>query len=191
MFVGNKDWYGPDGEWYLTSTDGLHFALSGPGFIHTAPAVATVPLCRTRPIRPITCSTTPSTHPPARHRFDDVPPAAERGVGPFANDAWTPHNCLAAASPTAARCFTERSSHRRSNAARLDYVVAFSTPSYNTYATTYPPDPNIYNGGDNSVSNALRGSSSTIPNYQPGWLAIHDAASGKVRGLRLLNVTEA
>ena len=30
-----------------------------------------------------------------------------------------------------------------------------------------------------------------MPNYQPGWLAIHDASSGKVRGLHLLNVTEA
>ena len=76
----------------------------------------------------------------------------------------------------------------------LDYVVAFSTPSYNTYATTYPVDTNgIYNGGDatGTVSNALRGSAATMPLYQPGWLAIHDAASGNVRGLRQLNVTEA
>jgi hypothetical protein len=74
----------------------------------------------------------------------------------------------------------------------LDYVVAFSTPSYNTYTTTYPPDTaGIYNGGDGSVSNALRGASTTMPNYQPGWLAIHDRTTGQVRGLRLLNVTEA
>jgi hypothetical protein len=30
-----------------------------------------------------------------------------------------------------------------------------------------------------------------MPNYQPGWLAIHDATSGNIRGLRLLDVTEA
>jgi hypothetical protein len=41
------------------------------------------------------------------------------------------------------------------------------------------------------VSNALRGAASTPPNYQPGWLAIHDQATGNVRGLRMLNVTEA
>ena len=74
----------------------------------------------------------------------------------------------------------------------LDYVVAYSTPSYNTYQTAYPADTSgNYNGGDGSVSNALRGASSTMPNYQPGWLAVHSQTNGQVQGLHRLDVTEA
>jgi hypothetical protein len=65
IFAGNKDWYGPDGEWYLTTTDGLHFALSDPGSSNTVRGAETVPLCRTRPIRRTMCYTTPNIRPRA------------------------------------------------------------------------------------------------------------------------------
>jgi hypothetical protein len=60
----------------------------------------------------------------------------------------------------------------------LDYVVAYSTPSFRTF--------------DNpTVQSAIKGSSPDPMPYQPGWLAVHDQNTGEVRGLRKLNVTEA
>ena len=59
----------------------------------------------------------------------------------------------------------------------LDYVVTYSTPSYRTF--------------DNTVQGVLKGSSPDPMPYQPGWIAIHDQRTGKVRGLRKLSVTEA
>jgi hypothetical protein len=60
----------------------------------------------------------------------------------------------------------------------LDYVVAYSTPSFRTF--------------DNpTVQSAIKGSSPDPMPYQPGWLAIHDQITGEVRGLRKLDVTEA
>ncbi len=59
-----------------------------------------------------------------------------------------------------------------------DWVLAYSTPSFRTF--------------DNpSVQSVLKGNSPDPMPYQPGWLAIHDQATGEVRGLHKLNVTEA
>lgn len=59
-----------------------------------------------------------------------------------------------------------------------DWVLAYSTPSFRTF-------------NNSTVQSALKGSSPDPMPYQPGWLAIHDQATGEVRGLRKLNVTEA
>ena len=59
-----------------------------------------------------------------------------------------------------------------------DWVLAYSTPSFRTFNNA-------------TVQSALKGSSPDPMPYQPGWLAIHDQATGEVRGLRKLNVTEA
>lgn len=59
-----------------------------------------------------------------------------------------------------------------------DWVMAYSTPSFRTFNNPV-------------VQSALKGSSPDPMPYQPGWLAIHDQATGEVRGLRKLNVTEA
>ena len=195
MFVGNKDWYGPDGEWYLTSTDGVHFALSDVGFIQYGPGGGNSSIVPD-PGNPSDNLLYDTKYPSTSNGVDSNMSRRRQsgGTGPFSNDAWTPQQ-LPGTSITDSTEVIYRTFFLTDvqTLPGLGYVVAFSTPSYNTYVTTYPPDPNIYNGGDPSgvVSNALRGSSSTMPNYQPGWLAIHDATSGNVRGLRLLNVTEA
>lgn len=59
-----------------------------------------------------------------------------------------------------------------------DWVLTYSTPSFRTFNNA-------------TVQSALKGSSPDAMPYQPGWLAIHDQATGEVRGLRKLNVTEA
>ena len=193
MFVGNKDWYGPDGEWYLSTTDGLHFALSGPGFIQYGPGGGNSSIVPD-PDNPSDNVVYDTKYPSTSNGVDSTMTKRRQsgGTGTFTSDPWTPEQ-LPGTSITNSDEVLYRTFFLTDvqTLPGLNYVVAYSTPSYNTYATTYPPDPNIYNGGDGTVSNALRGSSSTRPNYQPGWLAIHDASSGAVRGLHLLNVTEA
>jgi hypothetical protein len=193
MFVGNKDWYGPDGEWYLTTSDGLTFALSDPGFMQYGPGGGNSSIVPD-PATPGDNLLYDTKYPSTSNGVDSNMSRRRQpgGTGPFFNDAWTPEQ-LPGSSITNSSDLVYRTFFLTDvqTLPGLDYVVAYSTPSYNTYLTTYPIDPNIYNGGDGTVSNALRGSSSTMPNYQPGWLAVHDATSGDVRGLRLLNVTEA
>ena len=195
MFVGNKDWYGPDGYWSLTTTDGTNFSLGGSQFTQYDNSDGGG-----------NSSIVPDPSNPADNifydtRFPSFPSGVDLsigrrrqpgGTGPFVAETWTPQqlspDSITNSSEVLYRTYFLTDVQTLPG---LDYVVAFSTPSYNTYVTTYPPDPLIYNGGDSSISNALRGASSTMPNYQPGWLAVHDQATGNVRGLHLLNATEA
>lgn len=196
IFAANKDWYGNDGYWYLTTTDGTNFDLSGSGFTQYDSTDGGG-----------NSSIVPDPANPSDNIFYDTqfPSLPANGVnstlsrrrqaggsGPFTSESWTPQqidpSTITNSSEVLYRTYFLTDVQTLPG---LDYVVAFSTPSYNTYVTTYPPDPNIYNGGDSSISNALRGAAPTPPDYQPGWLAIHDQATGNVRGLHLLNVTEA
>jgi hypothetical protein len=177
----------------LTTTDAVHFALSDPGFIRYGPGGGNSSIVPD-PANPTDNVLYDTKYPETSNGIDSTMLRRRQfgGTGPFSNDAWTPQQL-----PRSSITNSDEVLYRTffltdvQTLPGLNYVVAFSTPSYNTYLTTYPPDPNIYNGGDGSVSNFLRGSASTMPNYQPGWLAIHDATSGDVRGLHLLNVTEA
>lgn len=193
MFVGNKDWYGPDGEWYLSTSDGLSFALSGVGFTQYGPGGGNSSIVPD-PANPVDNLLYDTKYPSTSNGVDSTLSRRRQvgGTGGFVADTWSPQQL-----PGSGITNVDEVLYRTffltdvQTLPGLDYVVAFSTPSYNTYGTTYPPDPNIYNGGDNTVSNALRGATTSLPHYQPGWLAIHDQTTGNVRGLYMLNVTEA
>ncbi len=196
IFAGNKDWYG-DGEWYLTTSDGAHFVLGGPGYIAYGgfPRGGGNSSIVPDPANPSDNLVYDTGYPSTSNGIDSTMARRRQsgGSGSFISDPFTPEqlpgNGITNGAEVLYRTFFLTDVQTLPG---LDYVVAYSTPSYNTYATTYPPDTSgIYNGGNDSVSNALRGASSTIPEYQPGWLAIHDQATGNVRGLHLLDVTEA
>jgi hypothetical protein len=193
LFVANKDWYGPDGEWYLTTTDGSHFTLSDPGFSQYAGGgnSSIVP----DPANPTDNLVYETKYPSTSQGVDSTLSRKRQagGSGSFFNDPFSPQQLPGASITNSAetlyRTFFLTDVQTLPG---LDYVVAYSTPSYNTFATTYPADTaGVYNGGDGSVETALKGASPGPVAYQPGWLAIHDQATGNVRGLHQLNVTEA
>ena len=196
LFVGNKDWYGLDGEWYLTTSDGLHFALSDPGFMQyvgNGGNSSIVP----DPNNPDDNLVYETRYPSTSNGVDSNLARRRQysGFGAFGFDPWVP-----AQLPSSSITNSEDVLYRTffltdvQTLPGLDYIVGYSTPSYNTYQTTYPLDTSgIYNGGDGAVQRALQGALPDMPDnyYQPGWLVIHDQATGNVRGLRQLNVTEA
>jgi hypothetical protein len=196
ILAGNKDWFGDDGEWYLTTTNGTNFVLSGPGFIPYPSGGA---------YGGGNSSIAPDPDAPSDKLIYDtafpsfgegvVSPISRRrqsnGTGPFSADSWSPQQIPPSEVTTSNILYRTDFITDVQTLPGLDYVVAYSTPSYNTFTTTYPPDSTYYNGGTGAVPNALEGSATNPAPYQPGWIAIHDSASGNVRGLHMLNVTEA
>ncbi len=196
ILAANKDWFGDDGEWFLTTVNGTDFQLTGPGFMKypangAGGGNSSIIADPNSPSDNLIYDTGyPSTS-------DGVDSTISRrrqtgAAGAFAADAWAPQQ-INPVDITNSPDIVYRTYFLTDvqTLPGLNYVVACSTPSYNTFTTTYPPDANYYNGGTGAVPAALQGNSPAPQSYQPGWLAIHDQATGNVRGLHMLNVTEA
>lgn len=180
LVVGNRDWYG-DVDRILTTADGLTFTeensiptgfgTGGGGISSVLPDPA---LTGDNVIFRTSFPSTSSGVDTKLHRRRQLGGAGTFNADPFDAEA------VAGADITNSVDVIYRTLFMTDvqSLPGLDYVVAYSTPSFRTF--------------DNpSVQSAIKGSSPDPMPYQPGWLAVHDQISGEVRGLRKLNVTEA
>jgi hypothetical protein len=197
ILAANKDSFGDDGEWYLTTADGTNFQLAGVGFMEypsgnsfgggNSSIVAD-------PDDPSDNLIYDTGFPSIGEGVEStiVRRSQSGGTGAFAVDSWSPQQISPSAiTNSAGVVYRTYFLTDVQTLPGLGYVVADSTPSYNTFTTSYPPDPLYYNGGTGAVPAALQGNSPTPQTYQPGWLAIHDQTTGNVLGLHMLNATEA
>jgi len=175
IVVGHRNWYGSSDS-ILTTTDGLTFVEDN--FVPTGGGISSVVPDPALPGDNVIYKT---SYPSTSNGIDSTMNRLRQlgGAGSFAGDAF-PVEQVDRFSVTNSSDVIYRTYFLTDVQALAgqDWVLAYSTPSFRTY--------------DNStVSNYLQGASSTPPNYQPGWLAIHDQITGEVRGLHRLDVTEA
>lgn len=189
LLVGNKDWFG-DGEWKLTTTDGLNFTTNNdlgylpyPGFAFGGGNSSIVP----DPANTGDNLLFDTGYPSTSNGTDSTMKRRRQagGTGGFLSEGFAPEqvsgNSITNSTDVIYRTLFLTDVQTLPG---LAYVVADSTPSYNTFPTSI-------NGNDSTVQNALKGSSPNPMPYQPGWLAVHDLQTGEVLGLHKLPVTEA
>lgn len=173
--VAHRNWYG-DSDRILTTTDGLTFADTET--IPTAGGISSVVPDHTGTGDNVRYRT---SYPSTSNGIDSTMNRYRQagGVGPFFGDSF-PVEQVAGGSITNSTDVIYRTYFLTDvqTLPGLDWVLAYSTPSFRTF-------------DNGTVSNALRGASTEAPNYQPGWLAVHDQVTGEVRGLRKIDVTEA
>lgn len=179
MVVGNRDWYG-DMDRILTTTDGLTFteaATLATGFGAGGGLSSVVPAVDNPSDNMIFRTGYPSSSNGVDSRM--LRSRQIGGTGDFASDPYSPEQ-VSGSTITNSTDVIYRTMFLTDvqSLPGVDYVVAYSTPSFRTF--------------DNpTVQTALKGSSPDPMPYQPGWLAVHSADQGEVLGLRKLNVTEA